>query len=688
MSNLLYKNLSFFGFNHDIIDSLTSYNITTAFKLLLHIPKSVIVHAEVKSLSEVRAKGHYVLIATVYKVKLSGIGKKKRLSGIIKDDLGHSLEVIFFGPAVNYASKKLKEGETVKLSGQVTEFMGSHQMVHPKFIAHKDSINDQSLLVTYPQIAGIGSNVLQKMISKVLHHISGHISEHLANDFLQKHLMSSLDQAINFIHTPSPDYLESLHNKAKNPYFRRLAFEELISFYVTLLLQRKRHQHEISPKIALASIDSLVDNFLPFTLTKAQEIVIKEIIHDLAGNTAMCRLLQGDVGCGKTAVSAVIAKHVMASSWQVAIMAPTEILAEQLFNTFTSFFAQSNYRLALFTAQTKNIARKNILSSLEKGDIHLIIGTHALLSESIHFHRLGLVIIDEQHRFGVNQRASLISEAQKHSNITPHMLVMSATPIPRSLALTYYGDLTLSIINEKPVGRLPIHTQMMTGNIWANLKRLGERVISTSRKAFIVFPLLEESEHFDLENASKAVQFMSDSFGNHTCKLIHGKMKAEEKSLIMHEFRHQALPFLVATSVVEVGIDVPNASCMAIIHPERFGLAQLHQLRGRVGRGSEQGYCLLLSEKINIFSDTYKRLQAFTETNDGFKLAEIDLNIRGPGEMLGIKQSGLAHFWLANHDDFPDLFPLAKTYAQSLVSNSIINDPYAHLFPQHHAHFS
>ncbi len=328
-----------------------------------------------------------------------------------------------------------------------------------------------------------------------------------------------------------------------------------------------------------------------------------------------------------------------------------------------------------------------LTESLAQERISIVVGTHALLSEDVHFGKLGLVIIDEQHRFGVKQRADLLDHCQTKQGFCPHLLVMSATPIPRSLALTFYGDLDLSVIDERPKGRLPIHTQVLTGPVLENIGRCCKRVIDTNQKAFVVFPLVEESEHLDLENATKAVSKLKELFGEQSARLLHGKMKPAEKQQAMEEFRAGKVALLVATTVVEVGIDIPDATCILIAHPERFGLAQLHQLRGRVGRKDLQSYCLLITDVTNKFSPAFQRLKALCTTENGFKLAEIDLQIRGPGELLGTKQSGLPNFLIFNYTDFADLVNPAKTIAKTLHQEGVKVEHH-HLFGTKSAHFS
>lgn len=665
---------------------LQKNHIETVFDLLLRVPKSVVEQQDSPGLLHLEAGRNYVVSGQVLACKHSGFGSKRKFEAVIQDETGR-MNVIFFGPAVRFAEKLLKPDATVTLAGEAKEFLGRLQMVHPKFVTNTE-VQEQKALSTYSQISGLSSPIFKRMVAKCLALVKKYILEdHVPNALCDKLRMNKLSKALLAIHEPQEGHEQEWDERKSSPNFRRLAFEELLAFYVRLFHERRLERKQTGFAMLPSDVSELSKDFLPFVPTKAQERVVQEILADISIPKAMARLVQGDVGSGKTAVSALVARHVVQNSLQVAVMAPTEILAEQLYKAYKNFFGKTNKTIVLLTASIKNKERAAILAGLLDQTIDVVIGTHALLSEGISFKRLGLLVIDEQHRFGVHQRAELINAAFLRQQFSPHLLVMSATPIPRSLALTMYGDLDLSVIDERPAGRQPIHTQILSGPVLDSMRRLCERILATGQKAFIVFPLIEESESLDLEHAQKAVAILQEQFGTDSVMLLHGKMKAAEKAHALMQFRDNKISFLVATTVVEVGIDVPDATCMVIVHPERFGLAQLHQLRGRVGRGRDKSYCFLVSDIKNRFGTAFKRLDSLCKTDDGFKLAEIDLEIRGPGELLGTRQSGLPNFLVFNHLDFSDLLEPAKAHALKLVSQDLKQE-FMHLFKNRRAHIS
>lgn len=668
------------------LEPLQKNNIETVFDLLLRVPKSVVEQQDNPGLLYLEAGRNYVVSGQVLACKHSGFGSKRRLEAVIQDETGR-MNVIFFGPAVRFAEKLLKPDASVTLAGEAKEFLGRIQMVHPKFVTNSEA-QEQKALSTYSQISGLSSPIFKRMVAKGLALVKKYaLADHVPQALRDKLRMNNLPQALIAIHEPQEGHEHEWDERKSSPNFRRLAFEELLAFYVRLFHERRLEKKQVGHAMGPGDILDLCKDFLPFSLTKAQERVVQEIITDVSVPKAMARLVQGDVGSGKTAVSALVTRHVVQNHLQAAVMAPTEILAEQLYKAYKNFFSKTDKIIALLTASIKNKERAAILAGLEQQTIDVVIGTHALLSEGIVFKRLGLLVIDEQHRFGVHQRAELINAAFERQHFSPHLLVMSATPIPRSLALTMYGDLDLSVIDERPAGRQPIHTQILGGPVLDSMRRLCERILATGQKAFIVFPLIEESESLDLEHAQKATAILQEQFGAQSVMLLHGKMKAQEKAHALMQFRDNKISFLVATTVVEVGIDVPDATCMVIVHPERFGLAQLHQLRGRVGRGRDKSYCFLVSDIKNRFGTAFKRLDALCKTDDGFKLAEIDLEIRGPGELLGTRQSGLPNFLVFNHLDFSDLLEPAKAHALALVSQEFKHE-FAHLYKIRRAHIS
>ncbi len=672
------------GVGEKTLQALRKSGITTVFEAMLRVPKSIVEERECPGFAHMEAGRVYVARGHVMGVKLSGMGTKKRLEAVIQDDSGR-MSVIFFGPAVNYAQRLITTGAELTFTGEVKNFLGRMQMVHPKISAAIEDELSPLNQANYSQIAGVTSPTYKKIIEKSLKLLDkAPFNDHLQDDYLSEHRLLPLIDALKNIHQPGA--LHQWDERSSNPNFRRLAFEEILSFFLHIFRERSMEKKNSAPPLAQRPLEELCA-FLPFSLTKAQERVIGELLRDLSLDKAMSRLVQGDVGSGKTAVSAVIARHVAEAGFQVAVLAPTEILVEQLFSVYQKLFADTKIEVALLSASTKTKERREIIERLSKKEIAIVVGTHALLSDDVDFSSLGLVIIDEQHRFGVNQRASLVEKFSAKQGFSPHLMVMSATPIPRSLALTIYGDLDLSVIDERPPGRTPIITKILSGEPLKTLDKLCERIIATDQKAFIVFPLVEESEHLDLENATKAARLLEERFGKTTVRLLHGKMKPEEKQQAMLAFRDNHIRFLVATTVVEVGVDIPDATCMVIIHPERFGLAQLHQLRGRVGRGQLQSFCFLLTKVENKFSSAYKRLHAMSITDNGFQLAEVDLKIRGPGELMGTRQAGVPNFLVFNHTDFASLVDPAKHLAKMMAKEEA-SLATAHLFQYQSPHFS
>lgn len=687
LENPLAKNIADIkGVSSKNAEALAQLGLKSIFDLLLRVPKSVVEEEEAPGLAFLEAGRTYVVKVIVHAVKISGSAYKKRLEALVQDDTGR-MSVVFFGPAVNYAQKLLIQGAEVTLIGETKEFIGRLQMVHPKIKSHENQFVTPVKQANYSQLAGISPKIFKKIVEKALEYVAPYELEHLSSNFLGAHNLNALKPALMAIHKPEKDAAPNWDERGSDPQFNRLAFEELLSFYLRLFLMRSADKSPKSKKLEPQDSLALAEQILPYRLTKAQERVVNEIIQDMSYDKPMTRLVQGDVGSGKTAVSALIAFHAVLSGFQVSVMAPTEILAEQLFNVYSQFFSRQAISVAFLSSSTKLKQRKIITQKLLTSEINIIIGTHALLSDDIKFKNLGLSIIDEQHRFGVKQRAGLLAACEESQGFSPHLLVMSATPIPRSLALTLYGDLDLSVIDERPPGRKPIVTKILSGPPLRSLERLGDRIIETQQKAFVIFPLVEESEHLDLENATKACGLLRERFGHEKCLLLHGRMKAEEKQLIMEQFRKSDIPFLVSTTVVEVGVDIPHATCMAVIHPERFGLAQLHQLRGRVGRGELQSFCFLLSDVQNKFGTAYKRLNSMCTSENGFELAQVDLDIRGPGELLGTRQAGLPNFLIFNHSDFAHLVEPAKIYAKEIAYKAL-DARLNHLFLDKEAHFS
>jgi ATP-dependent DNA helicase RecG len=516
----------------------------------------------------------------------------------------------------------------------------------------------------YRKLGDFRTKRLRETMHQVLARLADEsIEETLPADLRARHNLVPRDLALRHIHFPAGDAsLDDYHN-ARSPAHRRLIFEEL--FWLALGLSVKRGRRVRERKSSTIKIDDAmkkrIASVLPFKLTEAQKRVVKEIFRDLRSAAPMNRLLQGDVGSGKTIVAVIAMLTAMENDYQAALMVPTEILAEQHARNLKRILASSPYRVELLSGSLKSSEKRRLREAIAAGEVNAVIGTQALIQEGVGFQKLGLAVIDEQHRFGVMQRAEL-----RERGMSPDVLVMTATPIPRSLAMTVYGDLDVSIIDELPPGRTPIVTRVFADNAAdrKDVKQLLTREIVAGRQVYVVYPLVEESEKMDLRDATRRYEYLRDKvFPKFRVGLLHGRMKPEEKDEVMRNFVKGDIQILVSTTVIEVGVDVPNASVMVIEHAERFGLSQLHQLRGRVGRGAEQSYCVLLASDKQT-DVARERLGIMEETNDGFKIAEKDLEIRGPGEIMGTRQAGLPEFQIANLVRDLDILQAARKEAE------------------------
>ncbi|MCA1555475.1 MAG: ATP-dependent DNA helicase RecG, partial [Acidobacteria bacterium] len=520
----------------------------------------------------------------------------------------------------------------------------------------------------YRKLGEFSAKRLREIIHAVFARIDdAEITETLPSDLIGRQGLISRAEALRRIHFPSEDAPLADYERARSPAHLRLIFEEF--FWVALAIAIRKSERVKEPKGAVIEIDERVRGhlaeLLPFTLTSAQERCVTRILDDMQSDSPMNRLLQGDVGSGKTIVALLAMLAAMENGYQAALMAPTEILADQHARNIKHMLARTPHRAELLTGSLRAAEKRRLHADLAAGEIHACIGTHALIQEAVAFHKLGIVIIDEQHRFGVLQRASL-----RERGFNPDVLVMTATPIPRSLAMTVYGDLDVSVIDELPPGRTPIKTVVVGEDQRAGVYKGVEREIRAGRQAYIVYPLVEESEKMDLKDATRMFEHLRERvFPTFSIGLLHGKMKSAEKEETMHSFTRGEIQILVATTVVEVGVDVPNASVMVIEHAERFGLSQLHQLRGRVGRGAERSFCVLLASDKQT-SVARERLGIMEETNDGFRIAEKDLEIRGPGEVMGTRQSGVPTFRVGNLVRDVAILEEARNEADYYLSNA------------------
>jgi ATP-dependent DNA helicase RecG len=519
---------------------------------------------------------------------------------------------------------------------------GDEEAYDPKLAA----IHVGRCVPIYRKLGDFSSKRLREIVHATLALLpDAAIPETLPAELRRRQELVSRGVALRAIHFPTDDTALTLYEQARSPAHFRLIFEDF--FWVVLAIALKRGKRTKETKPSVIKLDRAtklrIGSVLPFKLTEAQRRVVKEIFRDLQSTAPMNRLLQGDVGSGKTIVALIAMLAAMESGYQTALMAPTEILAEQHARNIKRLLAKAPYRVELLTGSLRAAEKRKLQLDLAAGEIHACIGTHALIQESVSFHKLGLAVIDEQHRFGVMQRAEL-----RARGLNTDVLVMTATPIPRSLTMTIYGDLDVSVIDEMPPGRTPIETLVLGEEQRPEVKQMIAREVRAGRQVYVVYPLVEESEKTDLKDATRRYEYLRDKvFPKFSVGLVHGKMKSADKEEIMSRFVSGEIQILVSTTVIEVGVDVPNASVMVVEHAERFGLSQLHQLRGRVGRGAEKSYCVLLASDTKTSGAT-ERLGIVAETNDGFKIAEKDLELRGPGELLGTRQSGLPEFRIAN----------------------------------------
>ena len=603
------------------------------------------------------------LKGTITGVREIGVGRGKRLQATFQDQSG-TIDLVWFKGA-KWIKDKLKPGVLFRIYGKPARFGSNWNIAHPEITPFAQVAHEKGLQPIYNSTdkltkKGLHSNGIEKLTYQLASANRGKIPEILPQEIIEEYRLISRDDAYHLIHIPST--AEDIQ-KAQ----MRIKFEELLFLQLELLL-RKNANTEKAEGYAFGKTGPYFDEFykdhIPFELTDAQKRVVKEIRRDLRKGTHMNRLLQGDVGSGKTLVALLSMLFGIGNGYQSALMAPTEILAQQHFKTIEELLAPLNVKVALLTGSVKKKDRVGLFQELEAGEIDILIGTHALLEPTVKFKNLGLVVIDEQHRFGVAQRARLWRKNTK----PPHILIMTATPIPRTLAMTFYGDLDVSVIDELPPGRKPINTMHFFEKSRLKVFQLIKEEIALGRQVYIVYPLIQESETLDYKNLMEGYEAVSRTFPrpNYQISIVHGQMKPEDKAFEMDQFAAGNTHIMVATTVIEVGVNVPNASVMIIESSERFGLSQLHQLRGRVGRGAEKSYCILMTgEKLS--QEGKKRIQTMVSTNDGFKIAEVDLEIRGPGDIMGTQQSGIMNLNLANLAKDGQLVSAARETAREIL---------------------
>ena len=639
--------------------------LSTYHDLLYYFPYKYIDRTKFYHIREVDAHQAYIQVkGTLGSFELIGEGRKQRLLANFFDETG-SMDLIWFS-GIKYIRENLKPREQYIVFGKPSVFNGRVNMIHPEVEnVGGQQVNTGILQAFYNTTETLKKRFLNtRAINKIQYNLSlateGKLYETLPPTVRDPLRLLPLSQALRQIHFPENTQLLQKANF-------RLKFEEL--FYIQLkILSLKHKRQEVFRGFVFQQVgynfNTFFQNNLPFELTGAQKKVIKEIRRDLGSGKQMNRLVQGDVGSGKTLVALMVALIAFDNGYQASLMAPTEILANQHFTTISRMLEGIGVKVALLTGSTRKKEREKIYAGIKSGEIQLLVGTHALIEDTVNFSKLGLVIIDEQHRFGVAQRARLW---KKNSGIPPHVLVMTATPIPRTLAMTLYGDLDISVIDELPPGRKPIETKHFYENRRLQVYDFIREQINKGRQAYIVYPLISESEKLDLKNLEDGYEHLKEVFPRFSLSMIHGRLKPAEKDREMQLFKEGKTQIMVATTVIEVGVDVPNASIMVIESAERFGLSQLHQLRGRVGRGAEQSYCLLMSS-YKISNESRKRLETMVRTNDGFEIAEVDLQLRGPGDLEGTQQSGLGiNLNIANLGKDGEILRIARDTAADIL---------------------
>ena len=615
------------------------FGIESLYDLLFHFPIRYVDKSRFYSISEIRSDQTFVLVKGVlFDLRTVGEGRTKRLVGELKDATG-SLDLVWFKPP-QFLLKTLKNGQVYQVFGKASRFGDKYSIAHPEIskLSNPSKVKGLGIEPIYSsteklQKAGLSQRIIKEGLRKMVTAVDFGLAENLPQTLIKKLQLPQKTEAIRTVHFPQNLNQVDLA-------LNRFKFEELFFLQLRLLYKKLIGQKKIKGR-RFEHVGDLFLTFykhhLPFELTNAQKRVIKEIRNDLGSGVQMNRLLQGDVGSGKTMVALLSGLIAIGNNSQAAIIAPTEILAQQHYNDLVSLLSSLPVNVALLTGSTSKKDRKVIFEDLLSGELHLIIGTHALIEDNVSFKDLGVAIIDEQHRFGVAQRSKLWKKAK----VPPHILVMTATPIPRTLAMSHYGDLDVSLIDELPPGRKPILTQHRTDSARLKVFQFMKSEIAKGRQIYIVYPLIQESETLDYKDLMDGYESIQREFPlpQYQISIVHGGMNSDAKAFEMRRFEKGETQIMVATTVIEVGVNVPNASVMVIESAERFGLSQLHQLRGRVGRGAEKSYCILMSGS-KISEDARTRLEAMVSTQNGFELSEIDLQLRGPGDLMGTQQSG------------------------------------------------
>ncbi len=646
--------------------ALKKNGIVRPLDLLNFFPRRYLDRTHIPTIGQLRGSGEEVtVVGQVKTVRQQGSGNKKRLEVFIEDDFSLLKGVFFRG--ISYFKKAFNEGDLVAFHGKVKRYGRYLSMAHPDIdkLDKKDSLDEiTGIIPIYPgnkdfSNAYISNKLIQKWIRYTLEHEE--LDEFLPSEVLEEYQLMPRPKAYRKIHFPDE---QSDHRQA----LYRFKFEELLLFQLGINKLRQQNKDRADGSILdtyQPNTGRFFNEVLPFSLTGGQRSALHDIKKDLRSGVQMNRLIQGDVGSGKTIVALGAILIALDSGYQTAFMAPTEILAEQHYRTLSDFLEPLDINIRLLVGSQNKKLRQDVLTDVEGGGADIVVGTHAVIQEQVRFHNLGLIVIDEQHRFGVRQRAELLNKGEH-----PHLLVMSATPIPRSLALTLYSDLDISLIKDMPAGRKPVKTAVRSPKKREEVHSFMDEELTDGGQAFVVYPLVEESESMDLQDATKGYKRLEKRFDRHAVGLLHGRMKVENKEKIMQQFIRNEIQILVTTTVIEVGVDIPNAHIMLIEHAERFGLSQLHQLRGRIGRGERTSYCILMPDG-KLSDEAQFRLNTMVNSSDGFEIAEADLKLRGPGDFMGTKQSGVPEFNVA--DIVEDQSILRKT--KKLATRILEQDP-------------
>lgn len=640
---------------------LAKLGISAPFDLVLHLPLRYEDETQLYPIADapigaaVLVEGEVTTCDIQYRPRRQLVARVVDASGMVV------VRLIHFYPS---QAKQLAVGQRLRLYGEIRQGFWGEEMVHPKIkVVGEASSLSEALTPIYPTTAGLTQFHLSRLINQALK--ACRLTDTLPDSVLQPLGLPGFAESVQLLHAPTPDVPRVQLTERIHPAWRRVKFDELLAQQLSLRLARAARRERNAPVIrASGRLAAALMAQLPFGLTGAQQRVVQELLADLARSHPMQRLLQGDVGSGKTVVAALAASAAVEAGYQVALMAPTEILAEQHFRKLADWLRPLDIPVAWLTGSLKTKAKKAALAAVADGSARLVVGTHALFQQDVEFQRLGLVIVDEQHRFGVAQRLAL-----RDKGLSPHQLMMSATPIPRTLAMSYYADLDVSVIDELPPGRTPVVTKLIAD---ARRDEVITRIaakVQDGRQVYWVCPLIEESEALQLQTAVDTHAQLTEELQGIRVGLVHGRLKASEKADVMAAFQCNEIQVLVATTVIEVGVDVPNASLMVIEHAERMGLSQLHQLRGRVGRGAHESLCVLLYS--GPLGDTAKaRLKVIYESTDGFEIARQDLAIRGPGELVGVRQSGVPMLRFADLEADADLLEAAREAAEQLLQQA------------------